>query len=167
MGRFRSAGRVPIFPHRQSRRAQRCLCCRRSQKKTERDGSGGVRRLALDAPPAPKALIHGEPECCCQFAEFLPFARRRRCRTGAQDSATQICEAWRRNEGRLRLRQARYTWVRFVEIQSVREVLHVIARVAWSQGRKVPAPLNQFQDGSMIEHQGADSRISRIPPAEG
>ena len=41
------------------------------------------RRLALDArhepdaPFIPNASIHGEPECCCQFAEFLPFGRRR------------------------------------------------------------------------------------------
>jgi hypothetical protein len=54
-------------------------------------------------------------------AVILPIGGRSGSPAAAQDSATQGLKAWRRNERRLRLRQARHSGVRLAEIQSVRK----------------------------------------------
>jgi hypothetical protein len=100
---------------------------------------------------------NGESKRCRLVPEFLPIGGRCGSPAGAQDSAAQGLKAWRCNGRGLRLRQARHSGVRPAETQSVRKIVHISADVAWSQRRKSPAPLNQLQNGSVIEHQPADS----------
>src|SRR5467141_703559 len=117
-------------------------------------------RAVKSAPPAThpsERTRNGESKHCRLLAKFFPIGGRCGSPAAAQDSTAQGLKAWRRNERRLRHRQAWYSGVGLAEIQSVGKVIHVGAGVARSERCKPPTPLNQLQNGSVIEHERADS----------
>src|SRR5207253_11440485 len=78
----------------------------------------------------------------------------------SQKPAKQILQARLGYQRRLRRRQSWHARIGLRKIHCIREVVNVIASVAGRQRHEAPAPFNQLQHRSVIEHQMVYLRVA-------
>src|SRR5258708_13106469 len=105
--------------------------------------------------------VHSEAVGSSNLAKLAPDVGLWHCRRSAEN-ATGCGKTRGTQERRVWLRQCgdRDVWI--FKIQRVGKIRHIIAGVAHRQRSETPTPLDQLQDGGIVEHQIADPRIVRL-----
>lgn len=74
-------------------------------------------------------------------------------------SSKQICETGHGRQWSVRFGQSGHSGLRIVEVQNVCEIVYVAAGITWGEVRKVPPPLNQFQNRGVVEDKRVDAIV--------
>src|SRR5258708_13943984 len=110
--------------------------------------------------------VHSEAVGSSNLAKVAPDVGLWHWRRSAEN-ATGCGKTRGTEERRVWLRQCGNRDVWIFKIEGIGKIRHIIAGVAQRQRSETPTPLDQLQDGGMVEHQIADPRIVRLSGAEG